>query len=113
MKSLVRLRVGPFCFEDALTLPQMEVVFKSGFGAQHLYPPDHALGAFPAIVVNEEQQNLLVHGNSIQFPAKPAAGQDLSRVYTASGDFLAMVKYEADADSWHPEKVFLQNDGQR
>jgi tRNA pseudouridine55 synthase len=114
MKSLIRLRVGPFNIEEALTLPQLEEVFRQNCGEQHLYPIDYVLLPFSALVVNKEQQCSLIHGAPITptpglDTGSPAVGQDSRcRVYTEDGRFLGMVKYDTESHNWRPEKIFFK-----
>jgi tRNA pseudouridine55 synthase len=114
MKSLVRLRVGPFTLEDALTLPQIEEVFSQGYGQKFLYPVDFILLNFRAIIASREQQCSLIHGASIpletgvESAAVPEMKEKLIRVYTQDGSFLSIIKYDSETRLWHPEKIFLQ-----
>lgn len=114
MKSLVRLRVGPFSIEEALTLTRLEEVFRSGNGEKYLYPPDFVLMSFPAVVVNREQKCRLVHGSPIRLETaggeKPAGIEPgaIGRVYGEEGCFIGMVKYDAENDRWQPEKIFYK-----
>jgi tRNA pseudouridine55 synthase len=112
MQSLVRLKVGPFSLENALTLPQLEEAFSSGTAEQLLFPLDFVLWSFNALVVNHEKQCALVHGNPISLVPAESAGLStispgmLCRVYTEEGGFIGMVKYDAEANCWQPEKIF-------
>jgi tRNA pseudouridine55 synthase len=113
MKSLVRTRVGPFGIEEAYTLEQLEEAFRQGRGQDCLYPIDHVLTAFNAIVVSHEQQCSLIHGSQITLagPAGVPAG-NVSRIYTEDGRFLGMVKFDAENNRWQPDKIFLQRCGE-
>jgi tRNA pseudouridine55 synthase len=112
MQSLVRLKVGPFSLEEALTLPQLEEAFHSGTAETHLYPLDFVLWSFNALVVKKEHQCSLVHGAPISLslpqeegPLQLTPGM-LCRVYTEEGGFLGMVKYDAENGLWLAEKIF-------
>jgi tRNA pseudouridine55 synthase len=109
MKSLVRLRVGPFTIEEALTLEQLEESCRRGDIEKYLYPADYALLAFNALVVNHEQQCSLIHGSPVEIDISPRVpdSQMPYRVYTSGGDFLGMVKYVPENHYWQPEKIFL------
>ncbi len=114
LKSLVRLRVGPFKIEDALTLPHLEEALGQGHGEKYLYPLDFALLPFTAVVVNEENRSSLIHGAPITLDTETEAGSaDLaakrrSRVYTEEGCFLGMLKYDPETGRWWPEKIFFR-----
>jgi tRNA pseudouridine55 synthase len=114
LKTLVRLRVGPFSLDEALTLTQIEEAFSSGGGNDLLYPIDHVLTQFPAMVVKKEQQCSLIHGSPLvpigTQGVSPPAPEDgtLSRVYTEDGAFLGLLRYQASKAIWQPEKIFLR-----
>jgi tRNA pseudouridine55 synthase len=113
MKSLVRLRVGPFCFEDSVTLEQLEEDFRSGQGHKSLYAIDHVLRDFNAVVVNRVQQCSLIHGAPIPLESAnqsgfPLENEILSRVYTDEGNFLGMIKYDSENRLWKPDKMFFR-----
>jgi tRNA pseudouridine55 synthase len=114
MQNLVRLKVGPFSIEEALTLPQLEEAFHSGTAETDLYPLDFVLWPFNALVVKKEQQCALIHGAPISlFPSQQEGPLQLSpgmlcRVYTGEGGFLGMVKYDAENCLWRAEKIFLK-----
>jgi tRNA pseudouridine55 synthase len=114
LKTLVRTRVGPFSLEEALTLSQVEEVFSNGSAEDHLYPIDHVLTQFPAMVVNKDQQCSLFHGSTLS-PALPEGvhapaiqDQTIARVYTEDGSFLGLLRYESSKALWQPEKIFLK-----
>ena len=114
MKSLSRLKVGPFNITDAITLPQLEKIFQDGQGYKYLYPLDFVLLPFSAMVVNMEQQGSLIHGLPVAFETTAEArisavsSDQYCRVYTADGRFLGMVKYDTENKLWRPEKIFFK-----
>jgi tRNA pseudouridine55 synthase len=113
MKNLVRLKVGPFCIEDAFTLDQLKDSFSQGCGPELLYPIDYVLTSFNAVVVNHEQQCSLIHGAPIVLEDLPEVSPgNLARVYTDEGSFLGMAKYDAESKQWQPEKIFLRHCGE-
>lgn len=116
MKSLIRLRVGPFGIEEALTASGVEEINLRGELRSYLYPPDYVLTDFPALVVELEQQRALVHGMPIilekEIKASGGTGsslQDTFRVYNEDGCFVGMVKYDPENNRWRPVKVFIKS----
>jgi tRNA pseudouridine55 synthase len=110
MRSLVRQRVGPFEIGSALSLSRLEEAFKKDEGQKLLYPLDHVLMDFNAIVVNQAQQCSLIHGAPISGGPpihQEIPGKSLSRVYTEQGNFLGMVTYDFENNKWKPEKIFF------
>jgi tRNA pseudouridine55 synthase len=113
VKSLVRLKVGPFRIEEALTIQQIEEICQSGDWRSYLHPLDYILLDFPVLVVKKAQQCALIHGayitleSDIEAPTATATGTPF-RVYSEDGSFVGMVKYNADDQHWQPEKIFMK-----
>ena len=114
LKNLVRLKVGPFSIQDALTLPQVEEAWRLHRLEKYLFPIDYVLASFSTVIVSREQQNALIHGASISLDAVNEGKltvdhqSTLRRAYTEDGHFLAMIKYNSESRYWQPEKVFLE-----
>jgi tRNA pseudouridine55 synthase len=109
LKSLIRLRVGPFSLEGALTLPQLEEVQRQGQLPKYLHPIDFVLTTFESVTVNPEQQNALINGTLISLGSNLAvASRTLLRVYTQDGRFIGILQYNPEKHLWHPEKIFLK-----
>jgi tRNA pseudouridine55 synthase len=114
MKSLIRLRVGPFSIDNALTLSQLEEAFRHGYGQNYLYPIDFVLLPYGAMVVSREQQCSLIHSAPITLESRPESGlpaikaDSRCRAYTADGSFLGVLKYDAEKSQWRPEKIFFK-----
>jgi tRNA pseudouridine55 synthase len=111
MRDLVRLRVGPFTIQESVTMEQLESAFQTRTGERYLYPADHALLGYDALIVNREQERDLINGRPI-IPERDqmisSASTTISRAYTADGWFLGMVKYDIESAQWRPAKVFLK-----
>jgi len=109
LKSLVRLKVGPFDISEALSLPRLELLVKAERIRDCLHPIDSVLTGFPALVVNREQQCALIHGNtvSLETPSVEPSSR-LSRAYTTEGNFLGMLRYDPENRLWRPEKMFFR-----
>ena len=114
LKTLVRLRVGPFVLEDAVSLSSLEEACHAGQAEALLFPPDYVLTGFPAIVVANQQTCSLMHGSPIAvkdkqiLTATTPPSEDRVRAYDESGNFLGILRYEADRSLWQPEKIFLK-----
>ncbi len=113
MKSLIRLRVGPFRIEDSLTLSQLEEACQQGKLKEYLYPLDYVL-QFNSVVVNQVQQQSLIHGSPVTL--EPGSENGLSaaapasrcRAYSEDGSFIGIIKYDSENNRWQPEKIFLK-----
>lgn len=121
LKSLIRLRYGPFNIEDAISVPQLEDAFKLRYWQQFVYPIDTALLHYPAIVVSDATGRAISTGVPValnngdsnhgagHLELQPQAQPDvksLCRVYTEDGRFLAILSFNLETGKWQPEKVF-------
>jgi len=113
MYSLVRVKVGPFSIEEALTMPQIEEIARLGRWDQYLHPLDYVLMDFPMLIVNREQQCRLVNGAPVPVgtavEGEGVGTRTLYRAYGEDGTFLGIVKYEAINQHWQPEKIFRRD----
>jgi tRNA pseudouridine55 synthase len=115
MKSLIRTKVGRFDIRDAITLSQLEETCRNGLLQEQMYPLDFVLPSFSAIVVNEEQKTLLIHGMPVSLQQKQDFGTTnlkktlFFRAYSGDGHFLGMVKYDPENRLWRPDKIFFKS----
>lgn len=109
LSSLVRTRSGPFRLEDSITLEELALASEEGHLARHLQAADKALEDYPAIYLNEEQEQQVQHGNAFTCPPT-SEYPSLARVYTSQRQFLAIAEWEAEREKWQPKKVFLDSE---
>jgi tRNA pseudouridine55 synthase len=64
LKSLVRLRCGPFDIKDAVTAPQLEDAFRFDYWQDLVYPIDSVLLDMPAIVVSDDDRWNIMNGRT-------------------------------------------------
>ena len=101
LRRLTRLASGRFTLGASVDLDELE---PEGIWREHLHAIDEALLDMPAIVVRESEAASLRQGQALA--AAPALGGTLARVYTISGEFLAVAQFDASSGCWHPHKVF-------
>ncbi len=107
LKSLVRLRYGPFDIENAVSVPRLEDAFRRGHWEHFVHPMDFVLSAWPAVVVDEATEGVIRNGAPVALPMEPSsASGNYCRSYTADGHFLGVLRFETEKGQWHPEKVF-------
>lgn len=123
LKSLVRLKYGPFEMKDAVSPLHLEDAFRQGCWQRFLYPVDSVLLHWAAIVVDNAAEQSIRHGRSL-LPANseaeeekgscrgypiPAASAEAERcrAYSLDGRFLGVLRFNAEKRQWHPEKVFI------
>jgi len=103
LKSLVRLKCGPFGVEDAVSLPQLEDAFRCGYWHRFIYPPDAILLPWAAMIVSDDTERIIESGCPV--PGVSSAGNHC-RVYTPDGCFLGVLHFNPEREQWQPEKVF-------
>lgn len=110
LSALLRARSGPFRIEQSLTLEQLAEVIEQGQIANYLFPADYALQNYPALHLDEETAQRVLHGNAFHYQLDMTISQTqhsaLIRVYGASGHFLAIATWDAENGLWQPKKVF-------
>jgi len=112
MKSLIRSSYGPFELEHSVSLSQLEEAFGHGYWPHFLYPIDAVLRDWTAVVVSDATGRALSQGS----PLPPGEHGPLSppvdrycRVYTSSGRFLGVLRFNRERGEWQPKKVFVTN----
>lgn len=119
MTKLVRIRSGQFCIEEALTLSQIERIFKgeeqSGGPvpdikecearlAPYVVPVDRVFEQSVAVTVSGEDEKRVLNGNFLTMDYQG----DRIRVYLSEGTFAAVYDYNKEKKVYKPYKMFLQ-----
>jgi tRNA pseudouridine55 synthase len=108
LKSLVRLKSGPFHLSEAVSLPQLEDAFRHRYWQLLLHPLDVVLLRLMAIIVGEENERAIVNGRPLLLPggnAGPSQGRagELYRAYSRDGRLIALLR--CDGSTLQAEKV--------
>ncbi len=114
LKSLIRLRCGPFNLNDAVSMPRLEDAIRHGYWQHFVYPIDVVLQSWEAVVVDDESSQAIKNGQpwlpktgngsrEIAPPTSPTSPSHC-RAYTLDGSFLAVLRLERG--QWQPKKVF-------
>lgn len=101
LKTLVRLKSGPFHLREAVSLPQLEDAFRHHYWQQLLYPLDVVLLRLMAIIVAEEKERAIVNGRPLLLPGGDAG--ELCRAYSRDGRLIALLRF--DGTLWQAKKV--------
>lgn len=120
LRTLIRTRYGPFSTSDAVSLSQLEDAFRHGDWANLLYPPDLVLQQWPAVVINDEEQQDMKNGRSIMLGERARVQEEIPpvskdelpsarrcRAYTIDGRFIGVLRFNLVSGQWQPEKVLL------
>ena len=108
LKSLVRIKTGPFHLDEAVTLEEAEIGFEDGSWTDLVYSPDVALGSLRTIIAGSRTRSAVRNGRSLppEVSFQPSQPNERCRVYGADGEFLAIVRFDPDRQRWVPDKVF-------
>ena len=108
MKTLVRLRSGPFELSDALSLEQAEQKLGDGTWIESLYVADVVVGHLRAAIVDRRLEQMIRQGRPIPPGLRiPFSRPDeLCRVYGPDGKFVAVLSFNASKGHWQPDRVF-------
>jgi len=122
LKSLVRLRCGPFDIRDAVSVPELEDAFRCGYWQHFIYPIDSVLLHWAAMVVSDDAGQSISNGRPLvlgngdggegsgclkQHIPVGSSSENRCRVYALDGRFLGVLRFNSDRGQWQPEKVFL------
>jgi len=122
LSALRRTQAGHFRLADAHTLADVEEASRAGHTRSLLLPMDHALGAWPEVVLDQGQSQRILHGQNVVLPAdsisrhtphtrgkdldKHSGGSELWRVYDDKRAFIAVAHWRGDDMTLTPVKVF-------
>ena len=113
LKSLIRLKCGPFFLKGAIPLSQLESAFHEGWWQDLLHPIDSVLLQWQATILGGVNERAVRNGRCLRFEEgkQQVAGNYLEycRAYSLDGCFLAVLRFCAETGLWHPEKVFLHS----
>ena len=98
--TLERCRVGPLTIEQAMTIDQVAACLTAGTLCERLISLDQLLFQLPAVVVNAEQAQRVLHGSPV-FPAKaghlPSAPVSV-RLKNEAGQLLAIGTHDSGGE---------------
>lgn len=109
LQTLVRVASGCFTLDSAMSLGTVEDSFANGLWSYILHPLDEALLHFQAVVVDQETETRIRQGQQVK-GLEPLDGP-FCRVYSSSGRFIALLRYEEERKVWQPRKVFNLHEG--
>jgi tRNA pseudouridine55 synthase len=107
LEALIRTRSGPFMLPESITLEQFADAVTTHSLQQYVFPLDKALEHYPAITLDVETAERVIHGNTFSTPKANNTG--LVRVYDSNGAFVAMAEWDEEQKVWRPKKVFASN----
>ena len=104
LTGLRRTKSGKFTLRDAVPLRKLNDAFIDGTWYQYLIPAAEALSDWPTVEVNQEEMDVLRHGNRI--PAQNPASTKAIGV-SEQGELVALMELDEATGEWQPKKVFF------
>lgn len=101
LRSLVRLRYGPFNIYEAITLDKLKDAVTQDTLYSLLYPADVAVTGWPVAIVNKEKESAIRHGKAVEL-----AGVDQRCCAYSQNGYLIAIMMRSSSGLWHPRKVF-------
>lgn len=113
LKELTRLHTGPFDISTSVTMDQVEEACQDGTWRSLLFPVDFPLLKFKAAIVQRDKEEAIKRGQGIYLglPPKIAPANDLYRLYSVDGEFLALLHPGKARGLWHAQKLFKLRQG--
>jgi len=122
LKTLVRLKCGPFGIKEAVPLPQLEDAFRYDCWQSLLYPIDSVLLHWAAMIVSDDAMQSIKNGRPLvlenserdegsdyteQSLLAGSSSENHCRAYALDGRFLGVLRFNSETGQWQPKKVFL------
>ncbi len=108
LKSLKRIKNGPFYIGEALTLQQVEKKFGDSSWKQIVRAPDTIVSHLRTIIIGGKAEQALRQGQSLSLGQKtfPTRSNERCRAYSTDGRFIGIIVFDATASRWQPQRVF-------
>jgi tRNA pseudouridine55 synthase len=108
LKELIRLHSGPFDISNSVTMEQVEEACQNDNWRSLLYPIDFPLMKFKAAIVQRDKEEAIRRGEGIYLgiPSIDSSPNDMYRLYSVDGAFLALINPSNVKGLWHAQKVF-------
>ncbi len=108
LKALIRVQTGPFHIDQSVTTDQLETGFQNNSWQSFVHSPDIALSRLTAITIKASEKSNITQGKPVTpVDEQEASKNELVRVYSEEGQFLALVHFNQETGLWHPKKVFV------
>jgi len=108
LAALRRLSSGAFGVDTALGVQEICRLAGDGCLAAQLRPPDEAVAAWPAVVVDDRDAAAVLHGNPVpvRLSTPDRRTPSEARLYARDGRLLALARHDERRRAWQPSKVF-------
>jgi tRNA pseudouridine55 synthase len=106
LSALTRLASGDFELERAIEMKQFSAAAARDEWQALLLPLDAGLRSFPRCTLGTRAARSVRSGRSLEARLIAAPTNQFCRAYDAEKNLLALLKFDADAQTWRPHKVF-------
>jgi tRNA pseudouridine55 synthase len=103
--GLRRTKSGRFTLRDAVPLRRLQEAFTAGVWYKYLIPAAEALADWPALELDPDQVEAIMHGHRVAAAEDAAPG--LVRGVSMAGELVAVLELDEEKREWQPKKVFL------
>ena len=114
MKSLLRMKAGPFLLENSVKLGVVEQYRDEGRLEELIQRTDFVFRELPALQLTEEAERLVRNGNALSRKLAQQCGLrdtlrdgDQTKVYAIDGTFLAVYEWSVQKDCLRAKTMFL------
>jgi tRNA pseudouridine55 synthase len=108
LAELRRTRVGELGIDQAITLDHLKIHFGEESIGEVLLPPGAALSWLPSLHLSGEDLRLISHGREVKAVERDWADGENVRIYDAGDELIAIGRYDASAQSVHPQVVLVR-----
>ncbi|MDP2964969.1 MAG: tRNA pseudouridine(55) synthase TruB [Pelolinea sp.] len=102
--GLRRTKSGRFTLKDANPLRKLTEAFDNNSWYQYLIPAAEALSDWPAVILSNEEVDLVRHGHRI---ARDQGDEKMIRAITDQGELVALMEFDQESGEYQPKKVFF------
>ncbi len=109
LRSLVRLRSGPFTREEALSLDDLRDAVSQNSWQERMLPVDFVVLYMKSATLSKVGEKYVRNGQPVNLSRNHllnASYLESYRVYTKEGQFLAILRLDRGRSQWLPHKVF-------
>ena len=114
VSDLVRVGIGPFTIDGAISADELSRAFKASDWRRLLLPIDAGLGHLPVVTLDTDDAHHVLHGRSVTIsartlPAPNGQSPNLWRGYGPDGALLSLLQLDGKKMAWQPKTVFNRN----
>ncbi len=108
--ELERRKAGPFIVENGVTPEAFAAAVEADTWRDFIHTPDTVVQHLPSATVTGAMESFVKNGRPVTLGPREAIAdaehEDLWRVYSHDGQFLALARFDKRLGQWKPEKVF-------